>query len=79
MLSRELKISTKKDSSEDIVGDSWFIVAILLPEIGLLAGLYFAWKGKKKAWTIVLISICFSIVGWIVGIILLTSLSASLF
>lgn len=65
MLSRELKISTKKDSSEDTVGDSWFLVAILLPEIGLLAGLYFALKGKKKAWTIVFISICFSIVGYI--------------
>ncbi len=64
MLSRE-KISTKKYSSEDTVGETWFIVAILLPEIGLLAGLYFAWKGKKKAWTIVLMSICFSIVGYI--------------
>jgi len=78
MLSR-VKISTKKDSSEDTVGDSWFIVAILLPEIGLFAGLYFALKGKKKAWTIVFVSICFSIVGLIFGFILLASLSTRLF
>ncbi len=73
MLSR-VKISPKKDSSEDTVGDSWLLVAILLPEIGFLAGLYFAFKGKKKAWTIVFLSICFSIVGFILLAIISTRL-----
>ena len=74
MLSRELKISTKKDSNEDTVDYSWFFVAILLPEIGLLAGLYFALKGKKNAWTIVFLSICFSIAGYILLALIATSL-----
>ena len=74
MLSRELKKSTKKDSSEDTVDYSWFLVAIILPEIALLAGLYFALKGKKTAWTIVLISICFSIGGYILFAFIYTSL-----
>ena len=74
MLSRELKISTKKNSREDTVDYSWFLAAIILPEIGLLAGLYFAWKGKKNAWTVVFISICFSIMGYILLVIISTNL-----
>jgi hypothetical protein len=73
MLSR-VKISTRKDSSEDTVSDSWFLAAILLPEIGLLAGLYFALKGKKKAWTIVLLSISFSMMWYILLAIISTRL-----
>jgi hypothetical protein len=73
MLSRE-KISTKKYSSDDTVSDSWFLMAILLPEIGLVGGLYFAWKGKKNAWIIVILSICFSILMYILLVIISTSL-----
>ena len=74
MLSRELKISTKKNSREDTVDYSWFLVAMIVPEIALVAGLYFAWKGKKNAWTIVFISICFSIAGYILLVVVYTNL-----
>lgn len=73
MLSR-VKISTKKNSSEDTVSDSWFLAAILLPEIVFFAGLYFALKGKKKAWTIVLLSICFSMMWYFLLAVISTRL-----
>lgn len=35
----------------------WFIVAILLPIVGVFGGFYYAFKGRKGAWAVVGLSI----------------------
>jgi len=40
-------------------------VAVLLPFIGIVGGLYFAWKGKGGAWAVVGLSIFAWLIWWL--------------
>ena len=43
-----------EDSDENKRIDSlWLLVAIFIPVLGILGGLYYAWKGRKGSWAVV--------------------------
>ena len=54
--------SPKKDARVDSI---WLFVAVLLPFIGIVGGLYFAWKGKGGAWAVVGLSIFAWLIWWL--------------
>lgn len=47
------------DSTDDSLSNIWILIGALFPIIGVIAGLYYAFKGKKGAWALVVISIIF--------------------
>lgn len=53
LVKNEVNVETKKDS----VNVLWFIIAILLPIIGVLAGLIFIAQKKKNAVALLVLSI----------------------
>lgn len=49
------KINFSEDINEENkrIDSLWLLVAILIPIIGILGGLYYAWKGRKGSWAVV--------------------------
>ena len=58
-IGRGNEVSTKIASpkKENRIDSMWLVVAILIPVLGVLGGLYYAWKGKEGAWAVVGLSI----------------------
>lgn len=50
-------VGTTKKDSDDRIDSMWLVAAVLLPFIGILGGLYYAWKGRKGAWAVVGLSV----------------------
>lgn len=46
-------------NSDDSLNNGWLLVGALFPIIGVIGGLYYAFKGKNGAWALVVISIIF--------------------
>lgn len=57
-------------TSDDSLSNAWLLVGALFLIIGVIGGLYYAFKGKKGAWALVLISIIF----WVVWAIVFSSI-----
>jgi uncharacterized membrane protein YvbJ len=44
------------------LGNEWLIIGAAFPIIGVIAGLYYAFKGRKGAWALVIISVIFWVI-----------------
>jgi RNA polymerase subunit RPABC4/transcription elongation factor Spt4 len=51
------RVVVEKEPEKKSVGASWFIIGILMPIIGVVAGLIFTAQGRKNAVALLLVSI----------------------
>lgn len=58
------------DNPNDSLSNAWLLVGALFPIIGVIGGLYYAFKGKKGSWALVIISIIF----WVIWAIVFSSI-----
>ncbi len=49
----KIKFSEDVNDENKRIDSLWLLVAILIPIIGILGGLYYAWKGRKGSWAVV--------------------------
>lgn len=51
------RVVVEKEPEKKSVGALWFIIGILMPIIGVIAGLIFAFQGRKNAVVLLLVNI----------------------